>query len=362
VPPDASIVSGMISNANLELPNTLDMNGNELILDADADTSITSDTDDQVDIKIGGTDVVSVTSSGIDVNVTGGSALTLKSTDAGSTAGPVLSLQRDSASPADNDLIGKIIFSADDDGGNSVDYATVNIKATDVSDGSEDGEFDISTVVGGTSRSRIRIDGTETIVNENSVDVDFRAETNNHIDALVVDAGQDHIHFFCSDTPDGTNRGGAMFQAASDERAVLHLSQTTTSPGSLAVFNNSNGIVGTIRTNDSATSFNTSSDYRLKENVVTDWNAITRLKQLKPSRFNFKANKDKTVDGFLAHEVSSIVPEAISGEKDAVDKDGNPDYQGIDQSKLVPLLTKALQEAISEIDTLKEKVTALESK
>jgi hypothetical protein len=362
VPPDASIVSGMIANANLELPSTLDMNGNELILDADADTSITSDTDDQVDIKIGGTDVVSVTSSGIDVNVTGGSALTLKSTDAGSTAGPVLSLQRDSASPADNDLIGKIIFSADDDGGNSVDYATVNIKATDVSDGSEDGEFDISTVVGGTSRSRIRIDGTETIVNENSVDVDFRAETNNHIDALVVDAGQDHIHFFCSDTPDGTNRGGAMFQAASDERAVLHLSQTTTSPGSLAVFNNSNGIVGTIRTNDSATSFNTSSDYRLKENVVTDWNAITRLKQLKPSRFNFKANKDKTVDGFLAHEVSSIVPEAISGEKDAVDKDGNPDYQGIDQSKLVPLLTKALQEAISEIDTLKEKVKALENK
>jgi hypothetical protein len=120
--------------------------------------------------------------------------------------------------------------------------------------------------------------------------------------------------------------------------------------------------VGNIRTTGSATAYNTSSDYRLKENVVTDWDATSRLKQLKPSRFNFKIDKDTTVDGFLAHEVQSIVPEAVSGEKDAVDKDGNIEAQGIDHSKLVPLLTKALQEAISEIDTLKEKVTALESK
>ncbi len=120
--------------------------------------------------------------------------------------------------------------------------------------------------------------------------------------------------------------------------------------------------MGSISTSGSATSYNTSSDYRLKENVVTDYDATTRLKQLKPSRFNFKADKDTTVDGFLAHEVSSIVPEAVRGEKDAVDADGNPKYQGIDQGKLVPLLTKALQEAISEIDILKEKVKALESK
>jgi hypothetical protein len=141
--------------------------------------------------------------------------------------------------------------------------------------------------------------------------------------------------------------------------------------------------VGSISHSTSSTSYNTSSDYRLKENVITDWDATSRLKQLKPSRFNFKVDKDITVDGFLAHEVSSVVPEAITGEKDAMTKevlyvDGdeipegkkvgdvktpseiNP--QGIDQSKLVPLLTKALQEAISEIDTLKAKVTALESK
>jgi hypothetical protein len=76
---------------------------------------------------------------------------------------------------------------------------------------------------------------------------------------------------------------------------------------------NGNGQVGTIQTNGSATSYNTSSDYRLKENVVTEWDATTRLKQLKPSRFNFIADADTTVDGFLAHEVQEIVPEAITG-------------------------------------------------
>tara|TARA_R100000278_G_scaffold42005_2_gene37013 strand:+ start:3170 stop:4120 length:951 start_codon:yes stop_codon:yes gene_type:complete len=120
--------------------------------------------------------------------------------------------------------------------------------------------------------------------------------------------------------------------------------------------------VGKITVQSSSTVYATSSDHRLKENVVTDWDATTRLKQLKPSRFNFKVDKDKTVDGFLAHEVSSIVPEAITGKKDAVDKDGNPEYQGIDQSKIVPLLTKALQEAVAKIETLEAKVTALEGK
>ena len=112
------------------------------------------------------------------------------------------------------------------------------------------------------------------------------------------------------------------------------------------------GEVGTIVANSSSTSYNTTSDYRLKENVVTDWDATTRLKQLKPSRFNFITDADNTVDGFLAHEVSSVVPEAITGTKDAVDSEGNPDYQGIDQSKLVPLLVKTIQELEARITTL----------
>jgi len=119
--------------------------------------------------------------------------------------------------------------------------------------------------------------------------------------------------------------------------------------------------VGSISQNGSATAYNTSSDYRLKENVVPVTDGIARLQQLKPSRFNFIADPDKTVDGFLAHEVQDIVPEAITGDKDAVDDEGNPKYQGIDQSKLVPLLTAALQEAIAKIETLEARLNALES-
>ena len=134
------------------------------------------------------------------------------------------------------------------------------------------------------------------------------------------------------------------------------------------------GTVGDIRTASSSVAYNTSSDYRLKENVDYTFDATTRLKQLKPARFNFKIDADTTVDGFIAHEVSSIIPEAITGTKDAVkvwtegeklpegvsvgdnklDDDGNtiPDYQGIDQSKLVPLLVKTIQELEARITTL----------
>jgi hypothetical protein len=110
--------------------------------------------------------------------------------------------------------------------------------------------------------------------------------------------------------------------------------------------------VGSIDTTNTATSYNTSSDYRLKENVVAMSGATERLKQLKPSRFNFIADPDKTVDGFLAHEVQDIVPEAITGTKDAVDAEGNPEYQGIDQSKLVPLLVATIQELEARIAAL----------
>lgn len=113
-------------------------------------------------------------------------------------------------------------------------------------------------------------------------------------------------------------------------------------------------LMGSISQNGtSAVAFNTSSDYRLKENVVDMTGSIDRLKQLKPSRFNFIADgPSRTVDGFLAHEVSSIVPEAITGIKDAVDADNNIIPQGIDQSKLVPLLVGAIKELTARIEAL----------
>ena len=147
----------------------------------------------------------------------------------------------------------------------------------------------------------------------------------------------------------GTTVNGVQLKGGSDQN---FLSVDSTGGQEQLRFINPNGRVGSIRTDGSSTTYNTSSDYRLKENVSYDFDATTRLKQLKPARFNFIADADTTVDGFIAHEVSSVVPEAISGEKDAVNEDGSINPQGIDQSKLVPLLVKTIQELEARITTL----------
>jgi hypothetical protein len=113
--------------------------------------------------------------------------------------------------------------------------------------------------------------------------------------------------------------------------------------------------VGNIKINSTTTSYNTTSDYRLKENITEITDGIDRLKQLKPSRFNF-IGYEEVVDGFIAHEAQTVVPEAVSGEKDG------EEYQGIDQSKLVPLLTAALQEAVAKIESLEQRILTLENK
>ena len=111
--------------------------------------------------------------------------------------------------------------------------------------------------------------------------------------------------------------------------------------------------VGSIVSGINSTGYNTSSDYRLKENVTAISDGITRLKTLKPYKFNFKDDTTKlVVDGFFAHEVSSVVPIAVTGTKDQVDSENNPVYQGIDQSKLVPLLVAAVQELIGKVEAL----------
>ena len=137
------------------------------------------------------------------------------------------------------------------------------------------------------------------------------------------------------------------------------------------IFRSANTTVGKVHFNSGGTQYHTSSDYRRKENVVDLTGAIDRVKTLQPKRFNFKTETDVTRDGFLAHEVTAV-PEAILGTKDqvATEKDvedgkadavGDPIYQTIDQSTLVPLLTAALKEAIAKIETLETKVAALEA-
>jgi len=129
------------------------------------------------------------------------------------------------------------------------------------------------------------------------------------------------------------------------------------SDGSVVSIRNDNTGVGSISVSGSTTAYNTTSDYRLKENVVDMTGSLDRIEQLQPKRFNF-ISEETTVDGFVAHEVQSIIPEAVLGEKDAVDEEGNPEYQGIDQAKIVPLLVGAIKELKAEIENLKLKINS----
>jgi hypothetical protein len=159
----------------------------------------------------------------------------------------------------------------------------------------------------------------------------------------------------------GNNRANGTIFATSDTTPCILYNNA--GAYALSVFQRFTGntFAGGIFNNGSSVSYNTTSDYRLKENVVPLTGAIARLKQLSVYRFNFIADPTKTVDGFLAHEVTPVVAEAVTGEKDAVNEDGSINPQGIDQAKLTPLLSASLLEAIARIETLEAEVAALKA-
>ena len=283
---------------------------------------------------------------------------------------------------------------------NSSGDLTLDVEGNVQIDANDNGE--VRFLDGGTQYATIKKDGNNALIQSIVSNGD------------LIFQGVDSSSFVSALTLDMSEAGRAAFNTHVDMSGVLIYSSIgdggkaiqTTASGShnyfAGFFRNSSGSnVGSILVGTTSTAFQTSSDYRLKENVTYDFDATTRLKQLKPARFNFIADADTTVDGFLAHEVSSIVPEAITGEKDATQEiqnvvlnaDGSfladnisekkwkqgkinktyaedttwvatktvPDYQQIDQSKLVPLLTKALQEQQATIESLTARITALES-
>jgi hypothetical protein len=134
-----------------------------------------------------------------------------------------------------------------------------------------------------------------------------------------------------------------------------------TTSTSLVYFINGNGIVGQIYTNGSATTYATSSDYRLKENVQPMTNALAKVAQLKPVTYKWKVDGTDG-EGFIAHELQEVVPDCVAGEKDAVDANGDPVYQGIDTSFLVATLTAAIQEQQAIIEQLRADVETLKAK
>ena len=183
---------------------SLDLNGasDQLILDADADTTISADTDDQIDFKAGGTDIMSLTATtatfndNVSININDNTdGLTITSTDADATNGPGLRLFRDSASPADSDDIGRIIFSGENDASEQINYGIIRGDLLDVTDGTEDGIIKFETIVAGTNREIARFgNGVGAVFNEDSISaLDFRIESDDNSHMFFVDSSNNNI-------------------------------------------------------------------------------------------------------------------------------------------------------------------------
>ena len=262
----STIAAQALTATTITTSSTIDVNGNELILDADADTSIHASTDDQVDIKIGGTDRFVIASTGAVSTVTtaADASLTLQSTHA-DALGAGLVLYQNSASPADNDILAVITGKGRNDNSQDVVYSQIKTTATDVSDGAEDGDINIFTMKAGTATEQVRI--------EHDGDL--------HVDGDVI------------------------------------------------------GFSTTV------------SDVALKTDIQVIPNALDKLDEI--TGYTFTRHNGKKSAGIIAQELEKVLPEAINEKMLPLQKDDNKKYKTVEYDAIHGLLIQAIKELKDEI-------------
>jgi hypothetical protein len=240
------------------------------------------------------------------------------------------------------------------------------------------------TVADGTFIGFLSTNGALEIRNKENQPINFKTDD---IQALTLASNQSatfassisatdgifsgNTYFGTTATPNGTSVYGSAFISESNDRSKLIMSTSTASNSGLIDFNNANGLVGNITTNGSTTAYNTSSDYRLKEDLK-DFNGLEMISNIPVYDYKWKVDDTRSF-GVMAHELQAVLPNAVSGEKDAteqyevspkiLDEEGNiieeavfairNVSQGVDYSKIVPLLIKSIQELKAEIELLK---------
>ena len=320
--------------------------------------------------------------------------LTLTSTDADANSGPNLRLYRNSGSPADNDLLGQIDFEGRNDNSQDVVYASILNFIDDASDGTEDSQFTIKTMKAGSLDDRLTIGSNITVFNDDSVDVDFRVESNDLTHALFVDAGNDIVRVGTSSGGDSAN---SVLQVGGGTDAVfpLHVFHTgnNSSAGPIGVqitytaSSPDSSVSPFLRCNDTTTarllinsdgdvqnhdnSYGSTSDERIKSNIVDANSQWDDIKALKIRNYEKKDDIElygvgkKVQIGVIAQELETAGMTGLTkdGEPDASDiKHGVPSdgkVKSVKYSVLYMKAIKALQEAMTRIETLEAEVTAL---
>jgi hypothetical protein len=194
--------------------------------------------------------------------------------------------------------------------------------------------------------------------------IDFYTASNNTTtggtERMRIDSGG-NVLFNCTSLPGGSDAVYAKIIKGTSEDNVMRSHVAVTGSKPHFYFFNPNGLVGNISTSGSATSYNTSSDYRLKNNIAPMTGALEKVALLKPVTYKWKAD-GSSGQGFIAHELQEVVPDCVTGEKDAVDADGNPVHQGFDASFLIATLTAAIQELKVIVDAQAVEIAALKAK
>jgi len=340
-----------------------------------------------------------------------GTQLTLKSTDADGSGGPILDLTRDSASPADGDVLGLVRFKGDDAGGNETTYAQMIGFIEDEAAGAEDGTFKVETLIGGSSQARLDMTSTETVFNEGSQDIDFRVESDGNANMLFVAAGTSRVgigvgepqinhpfdvryptnsDFVASIDNSGTNPYVLHLltsAAADDDGNRMFIFASDTAATRFQVLND-----GDVQNHDN--SYGAISDERVKQDISDATSQWDDIKALKVRKFKLKDDVRQHGDdakfklGLISQEAEAVSPNLItenpaqfnnilsSSEFGSLYEDGDdlpPDYEvgdvkerkdtvkGIKYSILYMKAIKALQEAMARIETLETKVAALEA-
>ena len=360
----------------------------------DGNTISSTDTNGDITLDPNGTGSVAITggftaTDGCTITTADNSAtLTLTSTDADGSSGPHLIMLRDSSTPADNDLLGQILFQADDSGGNQQEFAQIQVTARDVTDGTEDGQVDVKTLVAGSVRSRMVMNEVETTFNQDSQDIDFRVESDNDANAFFV-RGSD------GSTGVGLNNPSGQFHVSSADSEIVNFIEATKSDYTGEILyiqttrqantthryikcNENNGatvsfqVLGNGNTQNINNSFTATSDERIKKDITdanSQWEDIKALKVK-----NFKLKYRVSVDGDNAPKHIGVVAQDLEAagmhglveniEPDPYQKDTlgiEEDVKSVKYSILYMKAVKALQEAITRIEALETKVAALEA-
>jgi len=319
--------------------------------------------------------------------------LSLVSTDADANAGPIIDLYRNSASPADGDLLGRIKFTGESSGTGIHTYGLIDMEINGVNDGNEQAKmmFKVS-LPDGDLQNVLHVDRTEVCVNEDSEDIDFRVESDGNAYAFVVEASTGNIGVG-EYTPAVSGKGIEIYNEGNDTLASIRLAgnNNTGTPGQKhnceLRFNGGGGSfqiihygsgdsVGTERARiDAAGDFYTNdgsvsslSDSRVKKDITDLQDGLTIVNQLRPVTFKYNGASSMTPDdgkvnyGFIADEVQKVASHYVTENTDEINGEKVTDFKSLSTGRMIPMLFKAVQELSTEVETLKTKVAALESK